>query len=338
MRLSQRKHDILCSAIDDYIKDACPITSGNVKEKQIIRLSTATLRHELSSLEEMGYLKQVHTSGGRVPTPEGYRYYVNYLMQTISVDKKGLQEVREKLSARTNSLSQVVAEIAKIISRATNYPTAILVNGYDKLIVEGINVVPLIEKEALVLIQTNSGYLNNTIKDVDNKKTCEDASKYLTKLFTGKTIGFLVENIDLIKEGIQKQIQNFSSIVDSIIDNLKKMAKKPPFDVRHEFSSNLALTSNAQDMQKMLALLSNEQKLASTLESCEQGELFVEIDKDDKNLAGLAVVRAPLVVDGQKVASIGVFGPQRMNYTAITSALKLVVEELKGGENGKKQK
>lgn len=335
MRLSQRKHDILCFAIDDYIKDACPITSGGVKEKQIIKLSTATLRNELNALEAMGYLKQVHTSGGRVPTSEGYKYYVNFLMETITVNKQSLQEVKKQLSQRTQSLSEIATEIAKIISRATNYPTAVLLNGYDKLIVESVTVVPLLWKKALALIQTNSGYLNNTIDAQADKKACEDASKYLTKLFSGKSIGYLVENIDMIKEGIQKQIQNFSGILDSVIENLKIMAKKPLLS--HEFSKDLALAGNAQDMQKMLALLSDEEKITSSLDN-PNGELFVELDKDDQNLAGLVLVKAPIVVEGNEVAQVGVFGPQRMNYAAITSALKLVVEELKGDKNGKEER
>lgn len=337
MRLSSRKHDILCLAIDDYIKDACPITSGGVKEKQVIKLSTATLRNELSALEEMGYLKQLHTSGGRVPTTEGYKYYVNYLMETITVNKQNLQQVKEQLNKRTQSLNEIATEIAKIISRATNYPTAVLVNGYDKLIVEGITVIPLLEKKALALIQTNSGYLNNTIEAQADKKACEDASNYLTKLFAGKTIGFLVENIDMIKQGIQQQIQNFSSILDSVIENLKIMTKRPLLDISHEYSKDLALSGDAVDMQKMLALLSDEEKITSSLDN-PNGEIFVELDKDNKELAGLVVVKTPIIVEGNEVAQVGVFGPKRMNYAAITSALKLVAEEIKGGVNDKKQK
>lgn len=333
MQLGQRKHDILCSAIDDYIKDACPITSGGVKQKQIIKLSTATLRSELNALEEMGFLKQVHTSGGRIPTADGYKYYVNHLMQTISVNKQDLVGVREKLNKRTQTLSDIATEIAKIISKATNYPTAILVNGYDKLLVESVTVVPLIEKKALVLIQTDNGYLNNTIEVECNKKSCDDATNYLSKLFKDKTIGYLIQNIELIKEGIKKQIEGFSGILDSIIDNFKKMTEKPLLDVSHEYSKQLALSGNAEDMQKMLALLSDEDKLTSSLE--ENGEIFVELDKNDKNLAGLALVKTPIVVDGKEVARVGVFGPQRMDYAAVTSALKLIVDELKGGEDGK---
>jgi heat-inducible transcriptional repressor len=332
MQLSQRKHEILCAAIDDYIKDACPITSSNVQQKQTLKLSTATLRNELNALEEMGFLKQIHTSGGRIPTAEGYKYYVNNLMQNIQVDEQQLTIVREHLSKRTQSLSEIATELATIISRATNYPAAVVVSGIDKLVVQNVTVVPLLQKKALVLIQTESGYLNNTIDTEADKKTCEDASSYLTKLFVGKTIGFLVQNMDMIREGIAKHMQSFCSILDCVIEQLRTIIQKPVVDISHEFSKDFALSNKAEDMQKMLALLADESKLTTTLEN-PSGELFVELDKEDENLAGLVLVRAPIVLDGKQVASVGVFGPQRMNYSAITAALKLVAEELKGGEN-----
>ena len=339
MQLSQRKHDILCMAIEDYIKDASPITSAGVREKSEIKLSTATLRNELSALEEMGFLKQLHTSGGRVPTTDGYKYYVNYLMSNVKVSGNELGKVKQVLESRTKSVSEIVGEIAKIISKATNYPTAILYNGYDKLVIEGITVVPLIEGEALALIQTNNGYLSNNIHAKSDKKACEDASAYLTKLFTGKTIGFLLENIGEIEEGIKKQLTGFNQIVGSVIENLKQMIKSQYLDVSHENAKLLIEQSSAKDMQKILALISDKDKLSNALEiESGHGELFIEIDDEDESMAGLALVKAPIIVDGSPIASIGIVGPQRMDYATITAALKVVVEEIKGDFNGEEKK
>ena len=106
--LSERKKLILCSAIDDYIKDASPITSGSVKDRHINDVSTATLRNELNALEAMGYLKQLHTSGGRVPTTDGYRYYVSTLLENFQVSKKQLKKVESDLNNRTNSLKEIL--------------------------------------------------------------------------------------------------------------------------------------------------------------------------------------------------------------------------------------
>ncbi|MBR2220923.1 MAG: hypothetical protein IJ975_02145, partial [Clostridia bacterium] len=121
--LTPRKHNVLIGAIEDYIKDASPITSQGVQAKHIKDISTATLRNELNALEAMGYLKQLHTSSGRVPTTMGYRYYVNHLLGDITLNEDALQKVRTLLDNRSDSLTEVVGELAKLIASAVNYPT-----------------------------------------------------------------------------------------------------------------------------------------------------------------------------------------------------------------------
>ena len=94
MQLSDRKKQILQVAIEDYISSCSPITSGALKGLANLDCSTATLRSELNALEAMGYLKQLHTSGGRVPTPQGYRFYVESLLSNLSVTNAELDKVK----------------------------------------------------------------------------------------------------------------------------------------------------------------------------------------------------------------------------------------------------
>ena len=144
MDLSERKRKILSKAVEEYIKDCSPITSGGIKDTGNLDCSTATLRNELNALEAMGFLRQLHTSGGRVPTAQGYRFYVENLLTGIKATNEELEEVRALIEDRTNSLSDLVTGIAKIVSKATNYPTVIIVNGLDKLILTEFKIVPLI--------------------------------------------------------------------------------------------------------------------------------------------------------------------------------------------------
>ena len=117
MELSPRKKKILCMAVEEYIKDCAPITSGNIKDVTSLDCSTATLRSELNALEAMGFLKQLHTSGGRVPTAQGYRYYVENLLSTTTANNSELDEVKNLISNKTRSLSEIVSGIAKIVSQ-----------------------------------------------------------------------------------------------------------------------------------------------------------------------------------------------------------------------------
>lgn len=323
--LSERKHNLLIQAIEDYIKDASPITSGSAKQKYIKDISTATLRNELNSLEQMGYLKQLHTSSGRIPTTEGYRYYVNHLLKGVTIKAHDLEKVKNVITERANSFAEIVSSIAEIVSKATNYPTVIYANGFDNLTVEGIKIVPLINNSALALIKTQGGYINNTINVNANEKSCYDASIYLTKKFMGKTIKYLVENMEEVEKVAIEQISGLSSIVNNLVLGMKQLLEKPLLDIRHEGTAKLI--GEYKETQKIVDFLENEEEISKVLKD-EVNDVTFEFAEEGEKMEGCAIVKAPIMVDGKAIASIGVVGPQRMDYCSIASALKLVMHEL----------
>lgn len=339
-RLSQRKNDILLATIEDYIKDASPITSGNVKERYLPSVSSATLRSELSALEAMGYLKQIHTSGGRVPTVEGYRYYVESLLGNLKVDNSKLERISYLLGERSRSINEIVSELAKIISQATKYPTVVLMNGYDNLLIEEIKIVSLIDQNALILIRTVNGIVNNSIKTVADQKACDDAARLLTNHFSGKTIGHLIENISEVKGEIQNTINDYQELVENLILGLKQLVASKTVGIRSAGSVKMLESGESVNgAKKILDILEDEMELEKLLEVEEN--LTFNLAEDGEKYSGLAVVKAPLKVGGKSVGSIGVLGPQRMDYMAIASAIKFLTNELENinkleDKNGKK--
>ncbi|MBE7075146.1 MAG: heat-inducible transcription repressor HrcA [Clostridiales bacterium] len=334
--LSDRKRHILCSAIEDYIKDASPITSGGVKDKHIKEVSTATLRNELNALEAMGYLKQLHTSGGRVPTTEGYRYYVSTLLENFEVDESKLKKVEAELSERTNSLKDILASVAGLVSKATNMPTVIMANGYDKLIIDDIRIIPLIDGEALVLFRTKSGIVNHTIKVEASEKACDDAGKYLTKKFNGKTIGELLEG-DILYSSLA-EVEGFKNLLESLIISMREFISKKRLDIRGETATNLLDENEHQSVvetKKILNLLGDEDGLVEVIDS-EENDITITLGDENEKVEGCALIKAPIVINGTKVASLAVIGPERMDYASIASALKLVMNELKDKKDGDK--
>ena len=328
--LNQRKHDVLIGAVEDYIKDASVITSGGVQKKQTLKLSTATLRNELNALEAMGYLKQLHTSSGRVPTTLGYRYYVNHLLKDASLKSDALKDVRTLLDNRSDSLIEVVSELAKLIANAVNYPTVIVANGYDQLVIQNIKVFPLVDKQALTLIQTKSGYITNTIKTTADQKSCQDASKYLTKFYKNKTIKEMFDTIEETENQMLTEIASFKTIVDNLIDGMKEVLKRKKVSIETNGSS--ALLSSGQDnleqTKNVLKLLDNQTELEKAF-GVDESEKDLSITLvEEESQSGYALVKAPIIIDGKAVAQVGVMGPQRMDYRGIASALKVVMSEL----------
>ncbi len=328
--LSSRKKHILCSAIEDYIKDASPITSSGVKDKHVQEVSTATLRNELNALEAMGYLKQLHTSSGRVPTTDGYRYYVSTLLENFEVSGKKLNEVEKDLAKRTNSLKEILNSVAGLVSKATNYPTVILENGYDKLIIDDIRIIPLIDGEALVLFRTKSGIVNHTISASANEKECDDAGRYLTKKFSGKTIGELLQG-DILYSSI-KEVEGFKTLIESLISSMKEFVSTRHLNIRGENASSLLDENEHQSVvetKKILNLLGDEDELCeAVVVSDSQKDISITLGDENEKVDGCALIKAPIVINGAQVASLAVIGPERMDYASIASAIKVVMNEL----------
>lgn len=329
MKLSERKHFILCSVIEDYIKDATPITSSAVQDRHIPKVSTATLRNELNALESMGYLKQLHTSSGRIPTPEGYKYYVSTLLEDFQVSEDNLQRVQSMIDSETNSLTQILSGIAELISKATNYPTVMIANGYDKLVIEEVKIIPLIDNEALVLFRTHSGIVKNSMQTNASEKVCDDASLFLTRKFAGKTIGEMLEGDTLVKS--LGEVQTFKSLVDGLLDSMRKFISKTNIDIRGESAANLLDENEKRSVKQtknILNLLQDKEELCNQIDT-DSRDISVKIGSENENIEGCALITAPIVIKGTPVASIAVIGPDRMDYANIAGALKVVMNELK---------
>ena len=330
MELSQRKIKILNSAVEEFIKDSAPITSMSVKDKTALDVSTATLRNELNALEAMGFLKQLHTSGGRVPTAQGYRFYVENLLKDVKATNGELEEVKSIIENRTQSLADMISKIAKVISKATNYPTVVMMNGIENLILTEFKIIPLLDEKCMVLIGTNYGYISETMDFSATLENCHDASNYLTKYFKGETMGYLLENIDEYMRGMSGEIKAFQSVVNNIIKGLSKLNKQKLLNVQTDGMAKLVeKDDDIKDTKKIIKMLNDEDELIEVLDKTED-KISADVTDD------LSVVKAPIIVGGNKLASIGVIGPQKMDYSGIASALKVVVDELnkRGREGG----
>lgn len=326
MELSERKQKILCMAVEEYIRDCSPITSGSVKDITSLNCSTATLRNELNALEAMGYLKQLHTSGGRIPTASGYRYYVEHLLSSANASDRELEKVKEIISSKTSSLSDIVSALAKVVSEATNYPTVIMLDGYQNFVLNDFKIIPLLEDKIMVLIGTITGYIHQTLDVRATSEDCVNASNYLTKHFKGETIGYMIENLEQIESGMRGEISAFQAVVDSLIGGLKKLNSQKYLNIRREGSAKLLDEGkDIEDAKKVLNVLDNEEELSLIMEL--EGRDKIEVTVADEG-DSCSVVKAPICIGGRKLASIGVIGPQRMDYAGIASALKVVIDSL----------
>ena len=220
--LSERKQTILFCAIDNYIKQASPITSLLVQKTELHDISKATIRNELNTLEAMGFLKQLHTSSGRVPTSKGYRFFVNEILKDTKIDTQTLNQVKNQMFARTTNLTEIVDSIAKTISNTTNYPTVVMLDGFDNLIVQSVKILYLLSSQVLVLIETNAGAISNTISAPSSitKQDCDNASKIFSDVFYSKSVSFMMQNMGSFNSSIKQSMQNYEEVFKLVLNVL----------------------------------------------------------------------------------------------------------------------
>lgn len=336
--LNERKKELILGAVENYIETASPITSEKVQTNQFNLLSSATLRNELSALEEMGFLKQLHTSSGRIPTTKAYRYYVNNLMKCSVINAKNIKKVENKFKKRSAFLIEVIDEIAKNISDIVELPTFVQLRGFNELNIIAINIIKLITGQGLVLIQTNAGIINNTItlRQEITEKNCKDASKFLTTNLFNKKISDVICNYDYYSKLFKSQISYFEDLFLSLTNMLKNYSSKNGAFVRGNTAKllNEPEYKSIDSTKKFLNLVENEEKIKSIIEridSNNESELVFSIGEENKNeeMNDYSIIKANYSLANGINASIGVLGPERMDYAKIASALKYVIDELK---------
>ncbi len=354
--LSARKREILLNAVESYIQSASPITSSNVRTNYFKNLSTATLRNELNALEAMGYLKQLHTSSGRVPTARGYRYYVNEIMCDVPLEDNILTEIHSIFQSRAVYLGDVVNEIADVVSKATNYPAVVMLKGFEKLQIKTVKIIPLLTGQALILIETNSGIINNfmPIKTDIPSQTYVDASNFLTSTFKDKTLSDMMQNIEDYRIQMCDELQEFKGIFDRMIESLREfgesIAKKSGVTAKGELRLlNSPEYHDLEKAKKVIDVLANPTEVEQLFDNLDSDEVTFKIGAEIplEELQDCTVAGLDYQVDGESIASVGIIGPQRMDYAKIASALKFVVGEFanlkqldntqKGAEDGQEE-
>ncbi len=335
---NKRKHDIILKAVDDYIHTAQPITSGGLNA-YFTDISSATLRNELNALESMGYFRQLHTSGGRVPTDLAYREYVNAILENDKLNYKSIKKVLNSYEDRSISLISTLSTLAKRLSRATNYPAVLVQHGLKNLTIVNIQIIPLIQKDALLLIETNAGIIDDNIALDPNidRDACVEASDYLTKHFKDKTIGYMVDNINDVCLKAGAQMIQFKSLIDSVADALIAVIKTK-CDVSNENPTKMLdgmSKSEFDDAKNVFEFLEDADNVIDVVKT-DTNDLNFTIGGEESKLKGGMMMSAPIMVNGVPIASLALVGPKRIDYANVAAALKFIVCQIdhqKGGND-----
>ena len=341
MKLSERKKKILQIVVDDYIATAQPVSSKSITEKYMKDVSSATVRSELAGLEELGFLTQLHTSSGRVPSIEAYKMYVKELMEKSDLSLQDVGAIKQSFQSHANNLEAVVQNTVKVISDLTDYTSvAYTSHSADDIIVK-LEIFRYKQNQALLLVVTENTLIRDKFIDIPLEMTDEqlgEASRIISKMFIGKKL----KEITALGNAFESEFSAYRSIFDSVMWAIEDYIANNNSKVLLEGENkilNHPEYSDAEKVKNFLSVVSSKNKLASLLsEDKDDIEISIKIGGEEgKDMPkDCSLVTASYSVSGIKIGTYGVIGPLRMDYQKVVSVLEGVGQILQDIISNKK--
>ena len=332
MEMDERKLRILQAIIDDYILTAVPVGSRTISKKYDMGLSSATIRNEMSDLEELGYLDQPHVSAGRVPSAKAYRLYVDELLKRGRIPSADVITVREHFQGRVRQMGDVIDHAAQVLSSLTHYTAVVLPPKGPEPRIRTLQLVPVSAVSALVVIVTDSGIVRDTVIRVSDQLD-SDTLYAISRMLTQELAGMTLREAGARILEISRRMQRNEAVLAGVHQLLNAAEKKPMSHVAVGGSSNMLSYPEYSDVEKarnFLTLMETRDKLAQIIAS--QGEMAFTVrigpETGVPEMVDCSIVTATYQSGGGQKGTIGIIGPTRMQYSKVLSILGTMGQQL----------
>ena len=335
MQLSERKIKIMQAIIRNYLETGEPVGSRTISKYTDLNLSSATIRNEMSDLEEMGYILQPHTSAGRIPSDKGYRLYVDTMMQEKD---KELEELKEMMLEKEGKMDHLLKQVAKLLAVNTNYASMISVPAVHQNKLKFIQLSRVDINQLLAVIVMEGNVIKNNILPVDEELNDETILK-LNILLNTNLSGLAVEDINLATITRMKQQAGIhSDIVSDVIDAIAEGIKQEEdLEIYTSGANNIFKYPELADQQKASELINTfeeKEKLSELVQESLSDEnntgiqVYIGNENQIQSMQDCSVVTATYELGEGMRGTIGIIGPKRMDYDKVVGTLKTITHQL----------
>ena len=325
---------ILKYIVEYFVKTATPVGSNTLLENYDLPYSSATIRNEMAHLESLGYLEKTHTSSGRVPSSEGYRYYVKYLRDNNyhDVDEQIKNQLALILDKRSKSIEDVLKESCEILSHMTNLASVVLGPNADEEHLASIQVVPLSKNSATCLFVTDRGYVENKTFVFDENVSLNDLKKCIDMInerTKGTAISMLVDKMNAIKPLIQSMIHSNDALYRVFAEALIKFTNdRMALYGKENLLDQPEFNSDIQKFKEMLQFIDSPTEMKKLIDGEDSLQFHIGKDEEGNGLDDVSFVTKKIDIGGGKGGTITLVGPTRMDYDKISNALEYLAEQL----------
>ncbi|MBO5573047.1 MAG: heat-inducible transcription repressor HrcA [Clostridium sp.] len=353
MELDERKVKILKTIIQTYLETGEPVGSRTISRDSDLKLSSATIRNEMSDLEQMGYIIQPHTSSGRIPSDKGYRFYVD---EIVKEKDEALREKNATSSAlvldRVDRLEDMLRQMAKILATSTNYATMISGPKTDRTKLKFVQLSRVETGKLLIVTVLEGSIIKNSIVNTGVALTDEEILN-MNILLNNHLTGLTMEeiNLDVISE-MKKEAGEQREVVDMVLNEVADAIRAKEEDLRiyTEGATNIFKYPELSDSRQASEILSTLEKkeelrdfIVDTGEQDADGnkhgiQVYIGSETQVQSMKDCSVVTANYDLGDGLRGTIGIIGPKRMDYEKVVGTLKDLMDQVQTTFRDRKKK
>ena len=326
--IGSRQKDLLKEIVEEYVKSARPVGSKALCKK--FKCSSATIRNDMAYLEDLGYLEKTHISSGRVPSEEGYRYYVDNLMEPKKISGEDMLKLQTIFNNKELELNDAIAKSLEIISDITNYTSVVLGHESKDNRLRKVEVVPISERQLIAIVITDSGHVENKNVYLEENISTDEISK-TTELLNKMLVGTLIDDVPSklefeIKPIIRNYVANYEVVYNAFYNALSNFTSER--DVKFSGKTNILKQPefNTVDDVKNIISKFESKDMVSKIEEAND-EVKVYIGKDSEIDDNVTVVKTKYKAHGRE-GTIAIIGPKRMEYERVINMLEYLKEHI----------
>lgn len=333
--LNDRKRKILQIIIEDYISTAEPVGSRTIARKYDLGLSPATIRNEMSDLELLGYLEQPHTSAGRVPSSQAYRFYVDSMVEPGTLTDSDMALISGWFNDRRKSLDEIFQSTARILSRMTKNVSVVIADRDAGAEFRYMRFLPLEEGRAILCVVTSDGSVDNCVVDIPLGMRIEELDYMagrISSMLEGRPLSSISEEL---LQAVHNNISEDKLLMASLVRSIRRMRSK--YSQKKVFlgGTKQILTQpefrDVERVRNLLGILEEEKVVRDLLRGGEESGLKVTIGSENKfsGIQDCSMVQATYRLNGQIIGTMAVLGPTRMEYGKVMAVMDYLHKYLK---------
>lgn len=336
LELNERKQKILEAIIRNYMETGEPVGSRTVSKYTDLNLSSATIRNEMSDLEEMGYILQPHTSAGRIPSDKAYRLYVDTILQRKDEE---VSEMKELMVEKADKIDLLLQQVAKLLAQNTNYTSMVTKPKYQHKRIKFIQLNQMSERQLLVIVVLDNNHVSNKFINLMTDAD-ENVIAQMNFLMNTALTGLDFTEINMaIMQQIKEKAGEYGELASSILDCISEvMTEEDDSEIYTSGATNILKYPELSDKEKMTGLLSTfeEKQMLSAWANDEPPEddkehgiqVYIGEESPVESMKDCSVVTATYRIKEGVYGKIGIVGPKRMDYEKVVGTLENCMQQL----------